>query len=86
MWSRAIASLIDCNVMMDGSSRKSNCGHEKKNLQKKLLPISDIPLNRRGTIHSTSAAFGIPIATLLAHLKEGRICYHTNAVKPLLTR
>jgi len=45
----------------------------------------DIPLNQRGTIRSTSAALGIPVATLHAHLKEGQIRSHTNAVKPFLT-
>mmetsp|Transcript_19480 Transcript_19480/g.28657 ORF Transcript_19480/g.28657 Transcript_19480/m.28657 type:complete len:248 (-) Transcript_19480:593-1336(-) len=85
VWSRAIESLTDGNVLMDGSSKKSNCGRKKKNFQQQISSILDIPLNQRGTIRSTSAALGIPVATLHARLKEGQIRSHTNAVKPFLT-
>ena len=44
VWSREIASLTDGNILMDGSSKKSNCGRKKKNLQQQISSISDIPL------------------------------------------
>ena len=85
VWRRAIESLTDGNVLSDASSKKSNCGRKKKNLQQQISSISDTPLNQRGTMRSTSAALGIPVATLHARLKEGQIRSHTNAVKPFLT-
>ena len=63
VWSRAIESLTDGNDLMDGSSKKLNCGCKKKNLQQQISSIMDIPLNQHGTLRSTSAALGIPVAT-----------------------
>ena len=45
-----------------------------------------IPLNKQqGTIHSVSAASGIPKSMLHRKVKEGAIHEHLNAVKPYMT-
>ena len=48
VWSRAIESLNDGNVLMDGSSKKSNCGRKKRNLQLTLVAAQAEKLFRGG--------------------------------------
>ena len=85
VWTRGLYSIVDGNTLMIASSKNVQCGRKKKDLQDQISTISEIPLNLRGTIRSTSAAMGISSTTLHARIKEGLIRTHKNSVKPFLT-
>ena len=82
IWNK-IKAAVDGEAV-DLSSKKKGF-HKKKdhNIEEKLL---DVPLNKQGTIWSTSRHIGVPKSTLHRYFKCGEGRVHTNAVKPFLTK
>lgn len=62
LWKRANQSVKDGSDFMDVSSRKTNCGRKKREID--MNDVTKVPLSKRGTIRSTAAAFSIPKSTL----------------------
>ncbi len=85
IWHRGRSSLEAGAIVADVSSkRKGSCGPKSK-MNDINFALTALPLNRRGSLRSISAATGIPITTLHRQLKAGSIRRHSSTIKPLLT-
>lgn len=85
IWRRAQESLQSGAVCADMASRKrGNCGRKRKNRDEIANLIAQVPLAKRTTLRSLSAATKIPIGTLYNVLKEGRLKRVNSTVKPHL--
>lgn len=62
--------------------KTKNCG--RKRVQIDLTRVQEIPLHRRTTLRSLSAALNVGYHTLFNHFKDGLIRRHSNAIKPFL--
>jgi hypothetical protein len=85
LWKRGIASFKGGGSVMDVSSRKTNCGRKRNDVDEQLKRITTLPLNRRGTVRSAASSVAIPKTSCHRAVKRGDIRSHTNAIKPLLT-
>jgi hypothetical protein len=85
LWSASVTSMQTTGMLPDFSlDGRSRTGRKKKaiDLQAK---IKEVPLRRRQTLRSLSAALDVPMTTVFRSLKEGEIKRHSSSVKPLLT-
>jgi hypothetical protein len=85
LWSASVPSMQTTGMLPDFSlDGRSRTGRKKKaiDLQAK---IKEVPLRRRQTLRSLSAALDVPMTIVFRSLKEGEIKRHSSSVKPLLT-
>lgn len=82
IWQRGCKSLDDGALLPEVSKRHR--GRQKKHVDV-AARVEAVPISRRGTIRSLSAAIGIPRSTLGELVQKGEIRRHSNSIKPLLT-
>lgn len=86
IWQRALDSKENESEAMSAPSQiKGKSGRKVKDYPAEMSLIPSIPICKRGSLRSLSAASGIPKTALARKLKEGSVRRHTNAIKPLLT-
>ncbi|GAA0155232.1 hypothetical protein LIER_38047 [Lithospermum erythrorhizon] len=69
-------------VPVDVCHKKIYCG--RKRVQIDINKVLDVPLRKRTSLRSFSAALGVQHSRIYRLLKEGLIRRHTNAIKPYL--
>lgn len=87
IWYIAKKQYSEGQISADVSSKKKKkCGRKRKDYSENLATMKNIPMNRRGSIRSLSAAIGIPKSTLFDVFKRGNDFKRiSSAVKPYLT-
>jgi transposase-like protein len=70
-------------IPIDVGSMKPKNGGRKK-IEVDLSRVTDIPLNRRGTIRSVASALDVKKSTLHRWFKAGMLQQHSSSLKPYL--
>ena len=86
IWSRVkiFNQTLDPNYTVH-SRKKKKCGRKITDRSDKLAMMPEIPMRRRQTVRSLSAAIGVTKSTLHRMLKREEIKRVSNRLKPLLT-
>lgn len=86
IWKRGRDSINSGTGLADVShNRAGKCGAPKRDHDEIQAAVSAVPLHKRTTLRSLSAATTIPKSSLFDAKTEGVIMRHSSSVKPALT-
>lgn len=86
IWKLAKNQYSEGKKFADVSSHMKNCGRKKKDYTQAINIIKNVPLNRRGSLRSLSAAIQVPLTSLYRRFREDKQFEKISShLKPTLT-